>query len=61
MGNHPTKVQGKWEHKVDTTQRKNKNEQSTQTRLKPYAKRTHGYEMSVNNNQEDLRWKNCHL
>jgi hypothetical protein len=24
-------------------------------------KKTHGYEMTINNNKEDLRQKNCHL
>ncbi len=47
---------------VDTTQIKNDNKQSTK---KPYAKWTHGYEMKLNYNkedlrQEDLRQKSCH-
>jgi hypothetical protein len=41
---------------VDTTQRKNKSKQSTKIRQTPYSKkRTHGYEMIINDNNEDLR------
>jgi hypothetical protein len=28
---------------------------------RPYAKKTHGYEMTINDNKEDLRQKSCHL
>jgi hypothetical protein len=41
---------------IDTTQRKNKSKQSTkQIRQTPYAKRTHGYKMTINDNKEDLK------
>jgi hypothetical protein len=40
---------------VDTTQRKNKSKQSTKIRYRYYAKRTHGYKMTINDNKEDLR------
>jgi hypothetical protein len=28
---------------------------------KPYANKTQGYKMMINDNKEDLRWKNSHL
>jgi hypothetical protein len=34
---------------VDTTQRKNKSRQSTKTKQKPYANRTHGKELKNDN------------
>ncbi len=40
---------------VNTTQRK-KN-----IRERPYAKRTHNYEMTINDNKEDIKQKSCHL
>jgi hypothetical protein len=40
---------------VDTTQRKNKNKQSTKNKKKTYAIKTYGYEMMINSNKEDLR------
>ncbi len=40
---------------VDTTQRKNKSKQSTKIRQTSYAKRTRDYEMTINDNKEDLR------
>jgi hypothetical protein len=46
---------------VNTTQIKDKSKQSTKIRQTPYAKRTHDYEMTINNNKEDLRRKNNHL
>ncbi len=30
-------------------------------RKKPYANSTHGYEMMINDNKEDLRQESCHL
>jgi hypothetical protein len=36
---------------VDTTKKKkNKSKQSTKIKSRPYAKRTHGYEMTINDN-----------
>jgi hypothetical protein len=40
---------------IDTTQRKNKSKLPTKIKQRPYAKGTHGYEMTINNNKEDLR------
>ncbi len=48
--------------RVDTTQRKNENKQSTKIlKIKPYANKTQSYEMTTNNNKEDLKQKNNHL
>jgi hypothetical protein len=47
---------------VDTTQRKKTKVNNQQKSGKnPIAKRTHDYEMIINNNKEDLRQKSCHL
>jgi hypothetical protein len=40
---------------INTTQRKNKSKQSTKIKERPYVKRTHGHEMTINDNKEDLR------
>jgi hypothetical protein len=43
-------------------QRKNESKQSTKNKeRKPYANRTSGYEMTINNNKEDLRRESNHL
>jgi hypothetical protein len=42
-------------------QSKNKSKQLTKIKLKLYAKRTHYYEMTINNNKEDLKRKSSHL
>jgi hypothetical protein len=39
---------------INTTQRKNKSKLPTKIKQRPYA-RTPGYEMTINNNKEDLR------
>ncbi len=39
---------------VNTTQ-KQKQKINKKIRRKPYANRTHGHEMMINNNKEDLR------
>jgi hypothetical protein len=48
---------------ADTTQRKNKSKQSTKIKnqVKTYAKSTHWYKMTINNNKEDLKQKSYHL
>ncbi len=33
----------------------------TKIRQRPYAKRIHGYKMTINDNKEDLTLKSCHL
>jgi hypothetical protein len=44
------------ESRVDTTQRKNESEQLAKNKeKKPYANRIQGYEMTINDNREDLR------
>jgi hypothetical protein len=58
--NHAYKNQG-WDPSIkstrqmkaeaDTTQRKNKSKQSTKISLNPCANRTHGYEMTINDNK----------
>jgi hypothetical protein len=40
---------------IDTTQRKNKRILPTKIKQRSYAKKTHDYEMTINNNKEDLR------
>jgi hypothetical protein len=40
---------------IDTTQRKNQSKQSTKKGKKPSANKTHGYEMMINDNNENLR------
>jgi hypothetical protein len=37
----------------DTTVRTNKNKQSTKIKIKPNAKKTHNYEMTINNTKEN--------
>jgi hypothetical protein len=55
QGQEPThQITRQMRAQVDTTQRKNKNNQ-TKIRLKPYANRTHSYEMMNNDNKENLR------
>jgi hypothetical protein len=54
-GNPSIKSTRQMRTQEDTTQRKNKSKQSTKIRLKPYAKRTHHYEMPINNNREDFK------
>jgi hypothetical protein len=63
MWTHPSKVEGNENTRtqVDTTQRENKGKQSTKFKEKPYAKMTHGNKMTINNNKENIRRKNCHL
>jgi hypothetical protein len=51
-GNPSIKSTRQMRTQVDTTQRKNKNEQ---LKKKPYVSRTQGYKMTINNNKEDLR------
>jgi hypothetical protein len=48
---------------VDITQRKKKKKKppSTKNKEKPYANKTHGYEMTINNTNEDQRRESCHL
>ncbi len=46
---------------IDTTQRKNQSKQSTKKGKKPSANKTHGYEMTINDNNENLRWESCCL
>jgi hypothetical protein len=46
---------------IDTNKRKNESKQSTKKRKKPYANRIHGYEMMINDNNEDLRRERCCL
>ncbi len=41
--------------RTHATQRKNKSKQSTKIRWRPYAKRTHDYKITINDNKEDLR------
>ncbi len=40
--------------------KKNKSKQSTKIKWTPYAKRTHGLELTINDNKENLR-KSYHL
>jgi hypothetical protein len=49
--------------RVDTTQRKKieANNQQKIRKRKPYANKTQGYEMTINNNKEDLRRESSHL
>jgi hypothetical protein len=46
---------------IDTTQRKMKANNQQIIKKKPYANRTHGYEMMINDNNEDLRRESCCL
>ncbi len=46
-----TQVQGKREHKQTINK----------TQVKTLCKRTYGYEMTINDNKEDLKQKNYHL
>jgi len=39
---------------VNTTQKKNKSKQSTKIKLKPYANRSQGHKMTINDNKENL-------
>jgi hypothetical protein len=45
---------------VDTNKEK-KSKQLTKIKLRPYAKRTHSYEVTNNDNKEDLKQKTYHL
>jgi hypothetical protein len=40
-------------------QRENKIKQPIKSRWRPYAKKTHGNKMIINDNKGNLRWKNC--
>jgi hypothetical protein len=65
-GNPSIKSTRQMRTQVYTTQRQNKSKQSTKKSSKkieqrPYAKRTHGYEMTINNNKKRLKMKNYHL
>jgi hypothetical protein len=61
-GNPSIKNTRQMRARVDTTQRKNENKQSTKIlKIKPYANKTQSYEMTTNNNKEDLKQKNNHL
>jgi hypothetical protein len=55
MGTHPSKVQSKWEHKETQPKEKIENKQLKENRKKSYANRTHGFEITMNDNKEDLR------
>jgi hypothetical protein len=43
--------------KVDTTQSKNESKLSTKVRWRPYAKRTHDYKITMNDDKEELKQK----
>ncbi len=45
----------------DTTQKKKVNNQQKKIRQRPYAKRTHGYKMTINDNKDDPKQKSYHL
>jgi len=55
MGTHPSKVQGKREHQSTQPKEKTKtnNQQKSDKEIRwwPYVKWTHGYEMTINNQQ----------
>jgi len=61
MGIHPSKVQGKWKHKKTQAKEKMKVNNQQKKRGKPYANRTCGYKMMINDNKEDVRWESCCL
>ncbi len=61
MGTHPSKVQGKREHKQTQHKEKMKIKNQQKLRKNPYANKTHGYEAMINDNKEDLRRKSCCL
>ncbi len=61
MGTHPAKVQGKLKHKQTQPKEKTKANNQQKIKNKPYVQRTHGYEMTIKNNKEELKQKNCHL
>jgi hypothetical protein len=46
---------------IDTTQKKMKVNNQQKIRKKSHANRIHGYEMMINDNNEDLRQERCHL
>jgi hypothetical protein len=46
---------------INTTQRKNKSKLPTKIKQRHYVKRIHNYEMTINNNKDDLIQKSCHL
>jgi hypothetical protein len=57
-------IQQKYKANVSTSRRnpkKKRSKQSTKIRWSPYAKKTHDYEMIINNKKENLRQKNCPL
>ncbi len=55
MGNPSIKSIKQTTTQVDTTQKKKKVNNQQKIRKKPYANRTHKYEMIINDNIEDLR------
>ncbi len=61
MGSHPSKVQGKRKHEQTQPKEKMKTNNQQKIMKKPYANRTHGYEMIIKDNKEDLKQENCCL
>jgi len=60
----PTKKKKKKKKtKKNKTRKKKKKKKtpSTKNKEKPYANKTHGYEMTINNTNEDQRRESCHL
>jgi hypothetical protein len=64
MGTHPSKVQGKANDNMNRHNPKKSQKQTTNKKIRkrqPYANRTQGYEMTINDNKENLRRKSSCL
>jgi len=61
MGTHPSKVQGKWEHKKTQSKEKTKanNQQISGKDLMQRGLMATKRQLMITN--QDLRWKRCHL
>jgi len=61
MRTHNQKYKAKERRSKNNLKKKMKANNQQKIRKKPYANSTHGYEMMINDNKEDLRQESCHL